>query len=64
MKKELKLVFLEKNKFENRVEVRVSDNKNFWQFHFHDINEGLGLIVFLLNFPPRMEKIRLRRLVE
>ena len=46
LKEELMAVFLEKNEFENRVESRLSDCKNFWRFQFQDFNAGSKLIVF------------------
>ena len=63
-KKHLKLVFLEKNYFENRDESRLSDCTNFGRFQFHDFNAASGLIVLRPNSPPKVETFQLRPLVE
>ena len=44
--KELKAAILGKNEFEDRVESRLSDCKNFWQFQIPVFNAGSWLIVF------------------
>ena len=64
LKEELKAIVLEENDFENRVELKLSECRNFWRFQFHDFNAGSGLIVFLPNFSPRVETFWLRPLLE
>ena len=45
LKEELKAVFMKKNEFENRVQSRLSDYKNFWRLQFQDFNARSGLKV-------------------